>query len=118
MPILKVPSEHVEQSLFVQWFRRSYPNVLIFAIPNGGARSKATAGRLKVEGVVAGVPDLFVPEWHLWVEMKRIKGGKVSDEQFGMIDYLQSVGYRAIVCKGAEDAKAQILEFLNNEERN
>jgi hypothetical protein len=58
-----IPSEHVEQSLFVQWFRRSYPNVLIFAIPNGGARSKATAGRLRVEGVVAGVPALIVPEW-------------------------------------------------------
>ena len=117
MPILKVPSEHVEQSLFVQWFRRSYPNVLIFAIPNGGARSKATAGRLKVEGVVAGVPDLFVPEWRLWIEMKRIKGGVISNEQQGMIEYLQSVDYHAIVCKGAEHAKAQILEFLN-EKRN
>jgi len=115
--ILKVPSEHVEQSLFVQWFRRSYPNVLIFAVPNGGARSKATAGKLKVEGVVPGIPDLFVPEWKLWIEMKRTKGGVVSNEQLGMIDYLQSVGYRAIVCKGAEDAKAQILEFLD-EKRN
>lgn len=115
MPILKVPSEHVEQALLVQWFRRSYPNVLIFAIPNGGARSKATASRLKVEGVVSGIPDLFCPEWKLWIEMKRIKGGVVSNEQRGMIDYLQSVGYRAIVCKGAEDAKAQILEFLNEE---
>ncbi len=118
MPILKktaVPSEHVEQSMLVQWFRRSYPNVLIFAIPNGGARSKATAGKLKVEGVVPGIPDLFVPEWKLWVEMKRTKGGVVSDEQFGMIDYLQSVGYHVIVGKGAEHAKAQILEFLNEE---
>ena len=110
-----IPSEHVEQSLFVQWFRRSYPNVLIFAVPNGGARSKATAGKLKVEGVVPGIPDLFVPEWKLWVEMKRIKGGAVSNEQQGMIEYLQSVGYRAIVGKGAENAKAQILEFLNEE---
>jgi hypothetical protein len=49
--------------------------------------------------------------------MKRIKGGVVSAEQQGMIEYLQSVGYRAIVCKGAENAKAQILEILN-EERN
>jgi len=118
MSVLKVPSEHVEQSLFVQWFRRSYPDVLIFAIPNGGARSKATAGKLKVEGVVAGVPDLFVPEWRLWIEMKRTKGGVVSAEQKGMIDYLQSVGYHVIVCKGAEHAKAQILEILNDQERN
>jgi hypothetical protein len=114
---LAIPSEHVEQSLFVQWFRRSYPNILIFAIPNGGARSRATAGRLKVEGVVPGIPDLFCPEWRLWVEMKRVKGGIVSPEQKGMIDYLQSVEYHVIVGKGAEDAKAQILEFLD-EKRN
>jgi hypothetical protein len=113
LSILKVPSEHVEQALLVQWFRRTYPNVLIFAIPNGGARSRATAGRLKVEGVVPGIPDLFCPEWKLWVEMKRTKGGVVSAEQRAMIDYLQSVGYRAIVCKGAEDAKAQIMEIVN-----
>ena len=113
MSILKAPSEHVEQSLLVQWFRRSYPNVLIFAVPNGGARSRATAGKLKVEGVVPGIPDLFVPEWKLWVEMKRTKGGVLSPEQIGMIEYLLSVNYAVIVGKGAEDAKAQILEFLD-----
>lgn len=112
----KVPSEHIEQALLVQWFRRSFPDVLIYATPNGGARAKAAAGRLKVEGVVAGIPDLFVPAWRLWIEMKRIKGGVVSAEQRAMMDYLQSVGYRAIVCKGAENAKAQILEFLNDRE--
>jgi hypothetical protein len=68
---------------------------------------------LKVEGVVPGIPDLFCPAWRLWIEMKRVKGGVLSAEQKGMIDYLQSVGYRAIVCKGAEDAKVQILEFLD-----
>ncbi len=34
---------------------------LCFAIPNGGYRSKRTAGRLKAEGVRAGLPDLFLP---------------------------------------------------------
>lgn len=33
---------------------------LLFAIPNGGARSKAEGGRLKAEGVVAGVWDLML----------------------------------------------------------
>lgn len=34
---------------------------LVFAIPNGGHRHKATAGKLKAEGVKAGIPDLFLP---------------------------------------------------------
>lgn len=105
------PSEHFEQREFVSWFRKTHPGVKIFAIPNGGSRSLATAGRLKAEGVSAGVPDLFIPAWKLWIEMKRIKGGSVSADQKCWINYLDSVGYCVILCKGAEDAKRQINEF-------
>jgi hypothetical protein len=110
-----VPSEHFEQCLLVQWFRRKWPDVRIFAIPNGGYRSRATAGRLKAEGVLSGVPDLFVPAWHLWVEMKRTKGGSLSAEQKDWIQYLESENYYCIVGKGAEDAKAKIKEFSKKE---
>jgi hypothetical protein len=106
----KMKTEHEEQREFVQWFRQSWPDVRIFAIPNGGARSKATAGRLKAEGVVSGVPDLFIPEWRMWVEMKRIKGGSLSQEQKDWIEYLKSCGYQCIVCKGADEAKQKITE--------
>jgi hypothetical protein len=108
-----VVSEHLEQARLVMWFRREYPDTLIFAIPNGGLRSKTQAMKLKVEGVAPGIPDLFVPAWKLWIEMKKVKGGKLSTEQQLMIDYLQSVGYDVIVGLGAEDAKAQILEIKN-----
>ena len=96
----------------MRWFRQTWPGIRIFAIPNGGARSPATAGRLKAEGVVPGIPDLFVPAKGLWIEMKRVKGGALSPEQKAMIQYLEEVGYRAIVCKGAEDAKAKISAFF------
>lgn len=109
----RIPTEHEEQREFVSWFRRTWPGVLIFATPNGGARSQATAGRLKVEGVVAGIPDLFIPAWRLWIEMKRRKNGIVSKDQKEAIKYLASVGYSCIVCKGAEDAKLQTEEFSN-----
>ena len=108
----RIPTEHEEQRELVRWFRQFHPNVLIFAIPNGGGRSKASAGRLKAEGVVPGIPDLFVPAKGLWIEMKRVKGGALSPEQKAMIQYLEEVGYRAIVCKGAEDAKAKISAFF------
>jgi hypothetical protein len=63
---------------------------------------------LKAEGVQAGVPDLFVPEWLLWVEMKRETGGVVSPAQMDWIAYLESIGHRVIVGRGFEDAKRQI----------
>jgi len=71
----------------------------------------STAARLKVEGVCAGVPDLFIPAWRLWVEMKRQKGGVVSAEQKDWLAYLESVGYTTLVCKGAEDAKKKIEDL-------
>jgi hypothetical protein len=107
------PTEHEEQRELVRWFRQTWPGVRIFAVPNGGVRSKATAGRLKAEGVVSGVPDLFVPAWHLWVEMKRVKGGSLSKEQRAIIKQLESVGYWVVVGKGAEDAKRQISAFFD-----
>jgi len=105
------PSEHAEQSLFVQWFRRTYKDVRIFAIPNGGHRSKATAMSLKVEGVCSGVPDLYIPEWHLWIEMKRQKGGVLSPTQKDWRDYLLSIGDGWLIAKGFEDAAKQVKEY-------
>ena len=101
-------SEHLEQARVIMWFRQTYPDTLIFAIPNGGLRSKSSALKLKVEGVVPGIPDLFIPSWRVWVEMKKVKGGVLSKEQQIMIKYLQSVNYYVIVGHGAEDAINQL----------
>jgi len=112
--LLITPTEHAEQVGFVQWFRARFPRVLIFAIPNGEKRSISVAKRLKAEGVVRGVPDLFIPEWNLWVEMKRAKGGRLSPEQKEMITYLEIIGHQTIVGNGAEDASKQVLEWLGS----
>ena len=109
----RIPTEHEEQREVVKWFRQTHRGVRIFAIPNGGQRSLATAARLKVEGVSAGVPDLHVPAWSLWIEMKRTKGGSVSAEQKDWIAYLEGVKHWCIVGKGADDAKAKITAFFN-----
>jgi hypothetical protein len=101
-------SEHLQQVRLVSWFRRSYPGVKIFAIPNGGHRGASQGASLKAEGVSPGVPDLFVPEWLLWVEMKRETGGIVSPVQKDWIEYLESIGHRVIIGRGFEDAKRQI----------
>ncbi len=106
------PSEHIEQVHFVAWFRREYPDIRIFAIPNGGGRSKAQAGQLKAEGVSAGVPDLYIPAWRVWIEMKRQKGGTVSKEQKDWHEYLRSIGDTVFVCKGFEKAKENVKNLL------
>lgn len=98
-------SEHAHQVTFVNWFRNEY-DTLIFAIPNGGFRDHRTAQKLKAEGVVPGVPDLFIPKWNLWVEMK-VEKGKLSKAQKEIIPQLENV----IIGYGHEDARRKVKEF-------
>lgn len=105
-------SESDEQIGFVSWFEDRFKGVRIFHIPNGGHRSMSVAKKLKAEGVKPGVPDLFVPHWRLWIEMKRTKGGRLSEEQKDWIEYLEGIGYSAIVANGATEASRKVLEWL------
>lgn len=101
-------SEHLQQVRLVSWFRRSYPDVRIFAVPNGGARSGPQGAKLKAEGVSSGVPDLCIPAWSLFIEMKRQTGWTLSPAQKDWIAYLESIGHRVIIGRGFDDAKRQI----------
>lgn len=107
----RIPTEHEEQRELVKWFRQTYADVRIFAIPNGEKRTIGVAARLKVEGVSPGVPDLYAPAWRLWVEMKRIKNSSVSPQQKDWHEYLRKIGDTVLICKGSLDAKEQIIKF-------
>jgi hypothetical protein len=105
-------SESAEQIGFVNWFEERFPTVRMFHIPNGGHRAISVAKKLKAEGVKAGVPDLFIPAWRIWIEMKRTQGGKVSKEQEDWAEYLRGIGYVVIIAAGAREASLQLLQVL------
>lgn len=115
---VKVPTEHDEQVAFVKWFRLQYPPIRIFAIPNGIRSSFSQARKAKAEGMQSGVPDLFIPQYNLWVEMKRTKGSTTSPEQKDWHYYLQEhCEHTVILAKGCDEAVRKTLEFfdtLNN----
>lgn len=107
----RVAQEWEEQADFIRWFRRAYPGVLILHVPNGVGGSKAMGTRLQTMGVVSGIPDLFVPEWHLWIEMKREKGGAVSKAQKLIHPQLRALGYTVLVARGSLLAQAAVEGF-------
>lgn len=114
-----IPTEDEEQEALFEWAASEPRPILrmMFAIPNGGYRNKATAVRMKRTGTKAGVPDIFLPvsdgHWHgLFIEMKRTKGGSVSRAQHDMIDALRAQGYRCEVCRGFEEARRVILDYI------
>jgi len=61
-------------------------------------------------GTSKGVPDLCIPAWRLYIEMKRVKGGRLSPDQIEWIKYLEKVGYSVIIGFGALDAQEKIIK--------
>ncbi|MGN1125541.1 MAG: VRR-NUC domain-containing protein, partial [Candidatus Gastranaerophilaceae bacterium] len=71
---------------------------------------------LRSQGYYTGIPDMTILLGNgkvCFVELKRQKGGRVSEEQKKWIDYLNKNGYPAKVCNGCDEA-TQFIESLRN----
>ncbi len=115
------PTENAEQAALFQWAELAsgaHPELrLLHAIPNGGYRTARTAAILQRTGVKPGVPDICLPVPRggynsLYIELKRVKGGVVSARQKIWLDRLNANGNRAVVCRGWEEARDTILDYL------
>lgn len=116
------PTETEETKAVVKWWADAchtygLPNEALLHVPNEGKRSVRVAAILKAEGMRPGTPDFFlaVPRHNssgFWIEMKRQKGGIVSDNQTHMMSILEGLGYEVQVCRGAEEALHAIQEYL------
>jgi len=96
-------------------------NIFYFAIPNGGYRGSArmsaiVGGKLKREGVKAGIPDLCILHngGAYFLEVKRPKtkedaGGTVSKKQVEMFGKINEKGCPVEVVSSLDEVK-QILE--------
>jgi len=127
-------TERQAQRAVVQYVRLKYPSVLIWAIPNGGSRNKIEASNLKKDGVLAGVPDLFVAMpskdcgghtvrqgspvtcacdyfFGLFIEMKS-EHGKLSEAQIDVANKLSEAGYKCEACYSSEEAINVIDDYL------
>jgi hypothetical protein len=75
-----------------------HPEILLLhAIPNGDWRGWGTGKKLKAQGVIPGIPDLFLPVarsgFHgLYIELKKA-GGSVKAEQWEIMEALHVQGY-------------------------
>lgn len=116
-------SEHDHQVNLMSWAAmqtKALPELkLLFAIPNGGNRHQATGAKLKAEGVKKGVPDLALmvakKGFHgLFIELKtEDKKSKLSVEQQHWLTALTAQGYKAVECRGWDEARNTILDYLN-----
>lgn len=88
----------------------------VFAVPNGGHRNKATAGRLRAEGVKSGVSDIFIPipangYNGCWMELK-IKPNRVSEAQQEFLNAMEAHGYRTTVAWSCDELLDMTESYL------
>jgi hypothetical protein len=63
------------------------------------------------QGMLKGCPDLFIPEFNLFIELKRRDGGVVSAEQLKVHKILREFGYKVEVCHGAKEAYETVCKY-------
>lgn len=119
--------EAVEQAKVIAWARaneRNYPYLwMLHSSLNGLKRTKNAQGKAKQQGMLSGVPDLFLPAKNshfngLYIEMKSAKG-RVSVEQSRFLKCATENSYSVVVCYSAVDAINTIkahLEQQNNQQ--
>lgn len=113
------PTEHALQVGCVRWYRETYPQWwdLLIAIPNGGKRNIGVARKLQAEGVIAGVPDLFLAipagRFHgLFLELKNGKSNDTTANQRRVMLNLSLQLYKTEVVRTHEEFVKKIQEYL------
>lgn len=111
--------EHRLQCACVRWFRLAYPqhHHNLFAVPNGGYRTPATAAKIKAEGALPGVSDLILliarGGYHgLLIEMKTDKG-RQSEAQREWQRLIEADGYKYVVVRSIEEFIKVVNDYLN-----
>ena len=111
-------TESNEQIAAMDWLRLQHPMIALHMFHTGnGRRTSHFAGYIgKRMGVLKGVSDLFMAwptsQFHgLFIEVKS-KTGKPTPEQLAFITRMNSVGYYATVCYGADEVIRCIKWYL------
>jgi len=115
---------HVEsdlQKVCVSWFRAQYPShaMMLFAVPNGGARSRTEAAIMKAEGVTAGVSDLILLEprggyGSLCIEMKtRDKDSRQRPSQKTWQEATEKAGNKYVLCRSLKEFQDAVRSYMS-----
>lgn len=110
---MRADDEDTRQAAIVEYVRTVAPHILIWAVPNGGLRTKREAALLKLTGVLAGVPDLtlaYAFGKSVFWETKTPRG-RLSKAQKEVHERLRELGHYVAIVWDIDDARSE-LRFL------
>ncbi len=109
----KMGEEAQIQKEFVSWFRKFYPNSVIFHIPNGiDCKNGVDRYVRKCLGVEAGIPDIQIIHKNkvFFIEFKAPKG-EISPIQKHTIAHIETAGIPVFVCYSFMEAVKIIYDI-------
>jgi streptogramin lyase len=114
-PTLKFPrvtESKIQKTIVRQLQLCGVPDLVWFHPANGGARTKAEAGRFRAEGVVAGIPDLVLLHKgrSYFLELKAAKG-RLSPAQRDVHTRIVAAGGNVCTAYGLDAALAQLEDW-------
>ena len=118
--------EQNEQAAVCRYLQTVYPDVLFWSTPNGSylagntGQRAAQINKLKRTGLLPGVSDLIIFEPRgqhsaMFLEMKRNKGGKVSENQEWFLSQVEQRKGFGAVANGFDEARQLIDTYLSGE---
>lgn len=117
-------NKHIEsqiQRMCKTWFDYHFPQFapVLFAVPNGGLRSRCEAAIMKAEGVRAGVSDMILllsrnGYTALCIEFKTDKG-RQTDSQKRWQFVVEKYGCKYAIVRSFEEFTDLINEYLKND---
>jgi hypothetical protein len=111
--------EHQLQKSIIDYVNKVLPALrpYMFAIPNGGQRNILVAIKLKSEGTMSGVWDIFIcipiNLWHgLFIECK-VGKNNLTESQKEFRNNLRPVGYAfSDLCKSVDDFESILINYF------
>lgn len=91
----------------------SLDEVCWFSLEGRAKRSIYEGARNKRRGCISGVPDILIV-WRgkcYWIELKRAKGGRVSDAQIETHAELDKAGSNVAVCRSWGEIQAALVKW-------
>ena len=117
--------ESAHQAQVVEWSKWAYktgkyPMLNMLHCSLNGVKLSGTQAKIaKGQGMLSGIPDLFLPVpkngYHgLFIEMKSEKG-RLTDNQHWFLTNADSLGYKTAVCYSAKEAISAIEAYYSQE---
>lgn len=116
--------ESAHQAQVMEWSKWAYktgkyPMLNMLHCSLNGVKLSATQARIaKAQGMLSGVPDLFLPlpkngHHGLYIEMKSEKG-RLTENQQWFLSNAESLGYKTAVCYSAKEAIDAIEAYYSD----